>query len=273
MQSESTDTEQIMLIQQECLAPELESSLLRQLECPEFNEYMRPAIILCERGCKVCENCKSGYRNCKICKGYFVKARSLALENLARQVKYPCKSYGCTEMLDHGTIDGHQVECLHFPQKCPSSKLNCEYCKWSGDYNDIKRHLQSNHLEVCCEYTEGDFKFLCSLDTPTKFFCSIFAYNEIFFSLFEEKHDMFYAVLMYVGPVENAAKYRYKVEFVKKDDTERVTLMHLTRSYNENVHDVYRSGNCGKLHYDAVSRLKDKEGNVKFKLEIIRVNN
>jgi hypothetical protein len=35
-----------------------------------------------------------------------------------------------------------------------------------------------------------------------------------------EKDDIFYAVLMYVGPVENAAKYKYKVEFVNKDDTE-----------------------------------------------------
>jgi hypothetical protein len=59
------------------------------------------------------------------------------------------------------------------------------------------------------------------------------------------------------------------VEFVNKDDTEGITLMHLTRSYDENLADVYKSGNCGMLGYDKVSRLKDENGNVKFKLEII----
>jgi E3 ubiquitin-protein ligase SIAH1 len=161
-----------MLIQEECPAPELESSLLNQLECPECNEYMRPPIILCERGCKVCENWKSGYSYCKICDGCFVKARSLALENLARRVKYPCKyrSYGCTEIFSHDRIDEHQVECLHIPRTCPFSKLNYAYCSWSGSYDDIKGHLQSNHLEDSCEYVEGYFKFVYSLDTIMKFF-------------------------------------------------------------------------------------------------------
>jgi hypothetical protein len=85
--------------------------------------------------------------------------------------------------------------------------------------------------------------------------------------------DIFYAVVLYVGPVENAAKYKYKVEFVDEDDTEGVTIMHLTRFYDEDLDGVYHSGNCGKLHYDVVSRLKDEKDNVKFKLEIIRVGN
>jgi hypothetical protein len=176
-------------------------------------------------------------------------------------------------MFSHGTIVQHQVECLHIPRSFPFSKLNYAYCSWSGSHNDIKRHLESSHLEECCENVEGYFKFVYGLYTKTKFFCSIFAYNEIIFSLFEEKDDIYYAVLMYVGSVDNAGKYKYKVEFVNKDNTEGVSLMHLTRSYNENLCDVYKSGNCGNLHSDVVSRLKDKNGNVKFKLEIIRVDN
>jgi hypothetical protein len=98
-------------------------------------------------------------------------------------------------------------------------------------------------------------------------------YNEILFSLFKEKDDMFFAVVLYVGPVENAGKYKYILEVVSKDNTEGVSLIHLTRSYNESLCDVYKSCSCEYLHYDAVNRLKDKEGNVKFKLEIIRVDN
>jgi hypothetical protein len=146
-------------------------------------------------------------------------------------------------------------------------------CSWTGSYRDIKGHVKEEHRKACCEYIEGDFKFLYGLKTQTKFLCFIFAYNEIFFSFFEEKDDIFYAVVLYVGTAENAAKYKYKVEFVNKDDTEGITLMHLTRSYDESLDDVYKLGSCGKLHYDVVSRLQDEKGNLKFKLEINRVGN
>jgi hypothetical protein len=49
--------------------------------------------------------------------------------------------------------------------------------------------------------------------------------------------------------------------------------MHLTRSSNESLDNVYISGKCGKLHYGVANPLTDEEVNVKFKLEIIRVGN
>jgi E3 ubiquitin-protein ligase SIAH1 len=260
MQSEPTDAKQ---------------SLLTELECPVCLEYIRPPIRLCENGHKICNICRQKVNRCPSCRQEFLDIRNLALEDLARQVKYPCKyrSYGCTELFNHDTVGKHQKICLHIPQNCPVAKLAFGKCSWTGSYSDIKGHLKENHAEVCCEYVEGDFKFLYSLTKHMEIFCFIFAYNEIFFSLFQVKHDIFYAVVLYVGPVGNAAKYKYKVEFVDEDDTEGVTIMHLTRFCYEDLDDVYNSGNCGKLHYDVVSRLKDKEGNVKFKLEIIRVGN
>jgi hypothetical protein len=156
---------------------------------------------------------------------------------------------------------------------CPVAKLAFGKCRWTGSYKDIKGHLQKNHLEECCEYVEGDFKFIYKSSSCLKCFCFIFAYNEIFFSLFKEQFGIFYAAVLYVGPRENAAKYKYKVEFVNKDNTEGVTVMHLTRSADENLDDVYSSGECGKLHYDVVNRFRDEEGDVKLKLEIIRVGN
>jgi len=82
---------------------------------------------------------------------------------------------------------------------------------------------------------------------------------------------LFYAVLLYVGPSENVAKYKDKVEFVNEGNTEGVTVMHLTGVSDKILNDVYSSSKCGNLRYDVVNRLRDKEGNVKFKLEIIRV--
>ena len=262
MQSESTDPEK---------------SLLIHLECPVCLEYMTPPIPLCANGHKICRICRQKVAECPTCRAKFTNTRNLAVEDVARQVMYPCKyrSYGCTETFNHVKIVGHQAKCRYIPQKCPVAKLAIGNCSWTGSYNDMKGHLKEDHPEECCEYVEGEFKFLYNLHSygaSIRLFCFIFAYNEIFFSLFQDKGGIFYADLLYVGPSENAAKYKYKVEFVNKDDTEGVTVMHLTRSWDEN-RDVCSSEKCGKLHYDVVSRLKDEEGNVKFKLEIIRFGN
>jgi hypothetical protein len=77
--------------------------------------------------------------------------------------------------------------------------------------------------------------------------------------------------VQYIGPAENAAKYKYKVEFVNTDNTEGVTVMHLSSSFAENFDDIFRSGNCGKLQIDRLSRLKNENGSLNFKLEICRV--
>jgi hypothetical protein len=165
----------------------------------------------------------------------------------------------------------HQEICQYIPRKCPVAQLAFGNCSWTGSYSDMEKHLKENHLELCCEYVEGDFKFLYSLNISTKIFCFIFAYNEIFFSLYQVEDSSFYAVLQYVGPAGNADKYKYKVEFVNKDNTASITVMHLTRWYNEDLQRVYVSERRAKLYFDQVSRLKDEKSNVKFKLEIIKV--
>jgi len=244
---------------------------------------MRPPIILCGNGHKICGICRENVSDCPNCGEEFVDTRNLALEDLARQVMYPCKyrSYGCTETFDHDKIVGHQTTCRYIPQVCPVAELAIGKCSWSGRYEDIKGHLQENHLGECCEYVEGDFKIMYRLTDDMKFFCFIFAYNEVFFFLFQKKDKQlwrstdrrFFAVLLYVGPSENAAKFKYKVEFVNEDDTESVTFMHLTRSCDEDLDSLYDSCKCGKLRYDVVRRLKDGEDNLKFKMEIIRIGN
>jgi len=99
----------------------------------------------------------------------------------------------------------------------------------------------------------------------------VFALNEVFFLIFHANDDTFYAVLQYIGPAENAAKYKYKVKLIDKDNTESVTVMHLTRSFDENLDDIFKAGNCVKVHYDVVRRLGTEEGGLKFKTRIFRV--
>jgi hypothetical protein len=127
------------------------------------------------------------------------------------------------------------------------------------------------HLEMCVDYGEVELRTLHEKGTSTWFNKFTFAYDEVFVRHFFWKVGMFGVVVQYIGPPDNAAKYKYKVEFVNTDNTESYTVMHLTRSFLEHVNDIFKSGNGGKLHYDVLSRLATQQGELKFKLEILRV--
>jgi E3 ubiquitin-protein ligase SIAH1 len=258
MQSESTD---------------LKQSLLNELECPVCMEYMVPPITLCVNGHNICDICRPKVPLCPNCRQHFLSTRNVALEKLAREVKYPCtyQKYGCEEFFVHDAVREHQDRCRYRPQTCPAFKWLNEVCSWTGIYCDIKKHLREKHLGQCYEYVAGKFRVLRNIEPCMSLSQFVFALNEVFFLRFQASNNTFYAVLLYVGPAENAAKYKYKVEFVNKDDTEGVTVMHLTRSFDEKLDDIFNSGNCVKVHYDVVSRLENKESGLKFKIEIFRV--
>jgi hypothetical protein len=176
-------------------------------------------------------------------------------------------------VLAHKVIGEHHVNCWYRPQTCPVVKLARGSCSWTGLYAGIKEHLKEKHPDECDDYLETGLTSVEGFTTAARYWRFIFAHNEVFFRSFPEKDRTFYAVLLHIGVPENAAKYKYKFEFVNKDDTEGVAVMHMARSFSENLDDIFKSGNCGRLHCDVVSRLRSEEGNVKFKMEILKVGN
>jgi hypothetical protein len=180
--------------------------------------------------------------------------------------------YGCVEVFVHDMVREHQDRCQYRPLTCPVSKLPVVKCDWIGIYKDIRKHLMEKHRDVCYKYVDGKFRVLKNIAAPMSLSQFVIALNEVFFLRFQSNNDnIFYAVLQYIGPAENATNYQYKVTFINKDNTESVTLMHLTRSFDENFDDVFKSGNRGKLHYDVISRLANKDDGLKFKIEIFPV--
>ena len=261
MQSQSTD---------------LEQSLLSVLECPVCMEYMRPPIRMCVNGHNICNICRPKLDVCPTCRKQFVSTRNVGLEKLAQEVKYPCtyRQFGCEEVFAHDKLVEHETRCLYRQLTCPAAIcISGMQCDWTGNYNEVKNHLMENHNETCLDYREvalSPFILLCFHAWCNKF---VFIYDEVFFRQFCERNGIFYVVVQYIGPPENAAKYKYKVEFVNEDNTEGVTVMHLTRSFDENLDDIFKAGNCGKLHYDVVKRLTTQKAYIKFKVEILKVGN
>jgi len=128
-----------------------------------------------------------------------------------------------------------------------------------------------NHRGDCYEYVDGKFRVLRNIAANMSLSQFVFALNEVFCFRFHANNYTLYDVLLYIGPPEYAAQYKFKVEFVKKDDTDGVTFMHFSRSFDENLVGIFRSRNCVKLHYDVAIRLTDEMTKLKFKIEILRI--
>jgi len=257
----------------------VEQKLLNQLECRVCTEYMRPPIILCANGHNICNTCKQKVSKCPTCEQQFLNTRNVALEELATELKYPCvyRNYGCREIYKHDLIGGHQEKCQYIPQPCPVNKLDLGNCNWLGISSKINTHLKQAHNNICVDYhghvsygNRGHFQV--SGVTPLTKHCKIiFAYHVLFYSCSEFKNGIFYSVLQYIGPAADAAKYQYKLQFFNKERTESLAVCLLTRSLDEDLSEVYNSGNCVKLYPEHFNRFANEGSELAFSMEIIPV--
>jgi E3 ubiquitin-protein ligase SIAH1 len=236
-------------------------------------EDMVPPISMCANGHNICHICRKKMNQCPSCRQQFLETRNLALEELASHVKYPCKyqSYGCKEVFANDVIVSHQDRCWYCPQSCPVPGLNTEKCSWTGNYDQIKNHLKEKHRDKCYDYGEEEPRAVKKFHTIDFYFKFIFAFDEVFFQRFLRKGDIFYVSVFYVGHTENAAKYKYKVKFVNADNTKGFSVKNLTRRFDKEGNVLLTSGDCGKLLYDEMSHLTNEEGDLSYKVKILRI--
>jgi hypothetical protein len=104
-------------------------------------------------------------------------------------------------------------------------------------------------------------------DTKNRKF--ILANNIVFCSRSEVKNGVFYSVLQYNGPAENAGKHRYRVEIFNKERTESHAVTCVARSLGEDLSEVHNSGNCVKLYPDQYNRFANEGSEVSFSMEIL----
>jgi E3 ubiquitin-protein ligase SIAH1 len=249
--------------------------LLNQLECPVCTEHMIHPIMLCENGHNICKFCRPKVLHCPICRQQFLNTSNVTLGKLAADVKYPCKyrDYGCSESYGFDLIGQHQAKCQFCPQPCPVNKLNIGYCNWAGISGRMKTHLIEAHRSLCL--ADGDLnhvsiRVICVTPT-TKYGAFILAYDALFYSFSEMKNGIFYSVLKHIGPDAAAAKYRYSLEFVNAEDTEGLKITLLPISLDDNLSEIYNSGNCLKLYPEQFRRFAVEGRDLVFLLEIVTV--
>jgi hypothetical protein len=143
-------------------------------------------------------------------------------------------------------------------------------CSWRGNLADLKEHITTVHSEWSLEPRGSFTTDLVDIKPSRRYSYIIFAYDEIFYKHFSVKNGNFWGVLQYIGPKENAAKFRYKIVFDSNDDSGSITVCHVTRSFEESMDDIRGTGKCIKLHYDVVKNFVNAKNNLKFHMEIFR---
>jgi E3 ubiquitin-protein ligase SIAH1 len=123
--------------------------LLRILECPACMEYIEPPTKICYGGHSICSRCKDRVQYCPTCRANILETRNLALENIARILKYPCRNResGCLDWFSIEHIADHHAVCVYEKIKCPF-KIRCN-CPWQGIKSCMKEHAKAAHPEWC----------------------------------------------------------------------------------------------------------------------------
>ena len=251
----------------------LEQIVLSQLECPQCMEYMRPPIILCANGHNICNMCWPTVPHCPTCRHQFLNIRNVALEKLATEATYPCvyRKYGCKGIYGFDLIGEHQEKCDYNPQPCPVNKLKLGNCTWTGISSSMTSHLKKAHRHKCMKYYglgKGSIP-IWVVTRDAKHFKFILADNDVFCNCYEIKNGVFYSVLQYIGPAENAAKHRYRVEIFNKERTEGFAITRSARSFDEDLSEVHNSGNCVKLYPEQYIGFANKRSELAFSMEIL----
>jgi hypothetical protein len=145
-------------------------------------------------------------------------------------------------------------------------------CTWTGIANDVKKHLQVAHDDLCEDYNDQYLLLLPRFNAPRDSFKILFAYKEIFCYRFLIKRRIMHMVLNYIGPAKNDSKYQYKVMVMNNEETEGIVVTNTARQFTETEDDEFFLENSLKLHRVQTEPFRNKEGKLPILIKILKVD-
>lgn len=243
------------------------------LECPVCFEYMEPPIRMCRGGHNICQKCRPLLSNCPMCRKSFLLTRNFALETLADLCLEECGNVdvGCNfKRANVGDIEKHMEVCSYRLYRCEYGRPGG--CSWLGRRWQILDHMREAHENILillennfCKIT--DF-LLYDHDLTTQV---IMAHGELFW--FRHQKDSskfkFFCAVQYIGPEENAAKYRYEIKFDWKNPSGmKFKFSRNTHKDTDFINDIFNSEDCLCVSTLMTEKFMGKDENLRFILKI-----
>ena len=210
--------------------------LLKEMVCPVCKKYMVPPIKLCTNGHNVCSNCEGIVTCCPTCRAEFSETRSVALDNIARRLKYPCvnRQRGCLELLSIEHIAKHQAVCVYGKIKCPFHLL--KVCSWNGFKNDLKEHAKRAHPGNFFEVSTFTSPNLSAAMGIGSCFGKLFAYYK------QTQDGRLYCAVQLIGTNSEASKYKCEFTLRAANGIEQINKTFFVQGYSEDFETIFSSG-------------------------------
>jgi E3 ubiquitin-protein ligase SIAH1 len=230
------------------LSSALDEDLLEELECPVCMECMVPPIKLCTNGHNICNKCRDSVKCCPTCRAEFTEIRSVALENIARRLKYPCanRKSGCLELFSFQHIAEHHAVCVYAEIRCPFHMT--EDCTWNGLKSDFKEHAKTKHPK---NFHEGSVLYSVNLsDVVVILSC----FGNIFAFCRKMKDGRLCCAVQLIGTSSEASNYKCEFMLRAENGIEQISKTFLVRSCTKHFGAGFNSGKCLNLPEETVRK-------------------
>ena len=246
------------------LSRALNEDLLEEMECPACMEYMVPPIKLCTNGHNICSKCRQRVQFCPTCRSKFSMIRNVALENIARRLKYPCvnRENGCLELFSIEHIAEHHAGCVYGKIKCPLHLLN--KCSWNGLKNSVMRHLEEAHSKNIFYEPTFSSRFLNTAVLIVSHFGELFTYYK------QKNYGRYYCAIQLIGTSSEASKYKCEFKLRAANGVEQISNTFFVQGYSEDWETIFNSGKCLKFDEDTAKNFVE-ENKLNLKVTLSRL--
>ena len=86
----------------------------------------------------------------------------------------------------------------------------------------------------------------------------------------DSRKKLLYAAVTYIGPVQNAMKYRYEFQLYSKSSS-KVLFTNPVVSDTCNINDLFNNGQAVILSYKVLKQFMDEEKKLSWRLKIFGV--
>ncbi|KAB0801763.1 hypothetical protein PPYR_03949 [Photinus pyralis] len=253
-------------------SPDVDHSLLFELECPVCHEYMVPPIHQCIAGHSICGTCKTQVKNCPTCREGILDTRNFSLEKMTSFINYSCKysDFDCPFVSSGKEIKAHESTCKYGPYLCPFEQY--DDCKWKGRLSDVMEHARNHHEDGILDVGYVTFPFQEDVDYCDGDCFLMQAHNALFKLIFKYDEKNFYWSMQYVGPPEESKNYMYEIDICDNSEfNQRLYIKRKCSNLIENDVEAYEDHNTSiQLPLAAICSLLN-EGNLVYKCRIVKV--
>jgi len=197
--------------------------VLGLLECPVCLDHITPPVKQCVKGHLVCIDCFPRLHHCPTCRSAMCDERNLAMEQVSRLLKYPCRYHpmGCKEAFPLSKKAEHERDCEFLQLKCPFHGQ----CAFNGSLADVVPHLAAEHAVTPIPVQPAGMLFyrakhffrrnvwtmIYSWDKPSNLFRFIVKHVHALQVGRSDNCNLLIAHIQYIGPESMASRYAYQI--------------------------------------------------------------